>query len=69
VADVLSKHAPGQRIPIRFVRRSGGEPVTATVMLEEDPRVEIVTAESAGAPVTPEQKALRATWLASKARR
>lgn len=69
VADEVAKHAPGQAIPIRFVRRSGGDPVTATLTLEEDPRVEIVTAESAGAPVTPEQRALRAAWLASRSQR
>jgi len=68
VTDVLAKHAPGASIPLRFVRRSGGEPVTATVTLEEDPRVEIVTAESTGAAVTPEQRQLRTAWLASKTR-
>ncbi len=68
VTDVLAKQAPGARIALRFVRRSGGDPVTATVVLEEDPRVEIVTAESTGAAVTPEQKQLRTAWLASKTR-
>ncbi|MEZ5293728.1 MAG: PDZ domain-containing protein [Vicinamibacterales bacterium] len=69
VSEVLSKHAPGQAIPIRFVRWSGGDPVTASVTLEEDPRIEIVTAESTGAAVTPEQKSMRTAWLASKVRR
>jgi hypothetical protein len=39
------------------------------VTLDEDPRVEIVTAESAGVAVTAEQQALRAAWLAPRARR
>jgi predicted metalloprotease with PDZ domain len=69
VADVLAKHAPGASLPIRFVRRSGGDPVTATVTLDDDPRVEIVTAESTGAAVPPEQKQMRAAWIASRARR
>lgn len=69
VQDVIAKQAPGTSLPIRFVRRSGGAPISATVPLEEDPRVEIVTAESTGAAVTAEQKALRAAWLASRARR
>ncbi|MGE0816728.1 MAG: M61 family metallopeptidase [Vicinamibacterales bacterium] len=68
-SDVVAKHAPGQTIPVRFVRRSGGGPVTASITLEEDPRVEIVTAESTGAAVTPGQKAMRTAWLASKAGR
>ncbi len=68
VADVVAKHAPGASIALRFVRRSGGDPVTTTVTLEEDPRVEIVTAESTGATVTPDQKQRRTAWLASKTR-
>jgi predicted metalloprotease with PDZ domain len=69
VTDLLAKHAPGAALPIRFVRRSGGDPVTATVTLDEDPRVEIVTAESTGAAVSPEQKQMRAAWIGSRARR
>ena len=41
--------------------------MNASVVLEEDPRVEIVTAESTGAAVTPEQRQLRTSWLASRA--
>jgi predicted metalloprotease with PDZ domain len=69
VTDVLAKHAPGASLPIRFVRRSGGDPVSATVRLDEDPRIEIVTAESTGASVTPDQRQMRTAWIASKARR
>jgi predicted metalloprotease with PDZ domain len=69
VTDVLAKHAVGAAIPIRFVRRSGGDAIAATVTLVEDPRVEIVTAESTGAAVTPEQKQMRAAWIGSRARR
>ena len=68
VTDVLAKRSPGTSIPLRFVRRSGGDPVTATVTLEEDPRIEIVTAESTRAAVAPEQKQRRTAWLASKTR-
>jgi predicted metalloprotease with PDZ domain len=67
VGDVLAKHSPGATVPLKFVRRSG-ETVTTTVTLEEDPRVEIVTAESTGASVTPEQRQLRSAWLSTKMR-
>ncbi|MEP7119010.1 MAG: PDZ domain-containing protein [Acidobacteriota bacterium] len=65
VQDVLAKQAPGAAVALKFVRRSGAA-VTATVMLDEDPRIEIVTAESTGAAVTPEQRTLRTGWLASR---
>jgi S1-C subfamily serine protease len=68
-ADLLGRRSPGGSVPITFVRRSGGPAVTASLPLEEDPRVEIVAAESTGATLTAEQQAARAAWLASKARR
>ncbi|MFN7979099.1 MAG: PDZ domain-containing protein [Vicinamibacterales bacterium] len=69
VNDVVAGIRPGTSVAIRFVRRSGGDPVTSTVTLDEDPRVEIVTGESAGVAVTAEQKARRDAWLAPRARR
>lgn len=68
VTDIVAKQAPGAQVPVRFVRRSGGEPVTATLTLAEDPRVEIVPAEATGAAVSPEQMQLRRAWLAAKSR-
>ena len=65
VQEVLQRHAPGARLELRLVRRSG-EAVRTAVNLEEDPRVEIVTAESTGASVTPEQRQARQAWLASR---
>lgn len=67
VQAVVNRHAPGAKLAMRIVRRSG-ETVTTAVILDEDPRVEIVTAESTGAVVAPEQRQLRTAWLASKAR-
>lgn len=69
VTDELAKHAPGGTLPIKFVRRSGGEAITAQLPLEEDPRVEIVPIESTGGSLTADQKAARTAWLASRARR
>jgi predicted metalloprotease with PDZ domain len=69
VNDAVAAIKPGTSVAIRFERRSGGAPVTSTVTLDEDPRVEIVTGESAGVAVTAEQMARRTAWLASRARR
>ena len=67
VQEVLQRHAPGARLELRLVRRSG-EAVRTAVNLEEDPRVEIVTAESTGASLSPEQRQARLAWLASRAK-
>jgi predicted metalloprotease with PDZ domain len=67
VQGVLQKHTPGTRLDLRFVRRSG-ELVTTGVVTEEDPRVEIVPAESTGAALSPEQRQARRAWLASRAK-
>ncbi|MGH9387268.1 MAG: PDZ domain-containing protein [Vicinamibacterales bacterium] len=66
--QVLARHAAGDTILIRYVRRSG-EMVNATVKLEEDPRIEIVPIERTGGALTPEQKRFRDEWLKSPARR
>ncbi|HUU32867.1 MAG TPA: PDZ domain-containing protein, partial [Vicinamibacterales bacterium] len=65
VQAVLAQHAPGAKLALKFVRRSG-ETVNGSVVLEEDPRIEIVPAESAGKTVTAEQRRLRTGWLASR---
>jgi predicted metalloprotease with PDZ domain len=62
---VLGRHTPGDRIPIRFVRRTG-EAVTGTVVLAADPRIEIVPVEQIGPGLTPEQKRFRDQWLDSQ---
>jgi predicted metalloprotease with PDZ domain len=68
VEGVLAKHAPGAKLALKFVRRSG-ETVNGAVVLEEDPRIEIVPAESAGQAVTPAERSLRTGWLASRRRK
>jgi predicted metalloprotease with PDZ domain len=62
---VLAKHTPGDRVPLRFVRRSG-ETVNTTLALEEDPQFELVAVEQAGGTLRPEQKQFRDAWLSSK---
>jgi predicted metalloprotease with PDZ domain len=58
----LGKRKPGDAVPIRFVRRSG-ETVEATVVLEEDPRVDVIPVEQAGGTLSEAQKRFRAEWL------
>lgn len=65
---VLRRHKPGDQVPLRFVRR-GGETVTATLALEEDPRIEIVPIEQAGGVLTEPQRAFREAWLGGAGRR
>jgi predicted metalloprotease with PDZ domain len=64
--EVLKKRTPGDQVPLRFVRR-GGETVTTTLTLEEDPRLEIVPVEQLpGGVLKPEQKRFRESWLSSR---
>ena len=63
--EALSTHKPGQRVPLRFVRRSG-EAVDTTIELIEDPRVEVVPIESTGAQLSADQSRFRDSWLGSR---
>ena len=56
---------PGDRLTITYKRR-GGATGTATILLTEDPSLEVVTVEATGGALTPEQKAFREAWLGSK---
>ena len=58
----LKKVKPGDRVTVSYLRR--GQPVIADVVVDEDPRIDIVTVESAGGTLTPAQRAFRANWLA-----
>ena len=65
LTQLLGKHKPGDRIAIRFVRRSG-EPVNAALVLDEDPRVEILPIEQSGGTLSEEQRRFRDDWFATK---
>jgi len=54
--------------PLTFVVEQRGETRTARVVPQEDARLELVTYESAGMPVTDAMRRLRNEWLSSKAR-
>jgi predicted metalloprotease with PDZ domain len=59
---LLEKYKPGDRVPIRFVRR-GGETLNGILVLEEDTRFEIVPVEKAGGTLTDDQRRFREQWL------
>jgi predicted metalloprotease with PDZ domain len=64
IAAVLQRHKPGDTVPVVFVDRTGVTK-TASVTLAEDPHVEVVPAESAGA-LSPAQRTFRDGWLGAK---
>ena len=66
--EALGRHKPGDRVPLRFVRRSG-ETVNATLVLEEDPRIEIVPIEKLGGMLNDDQQRFRSAWLNSLQKR
>jgi predicted metalloprotease with PDZ domain len=59
---VVRRHRPGDTVSVEFVDRTGTSR-TARIVLEEDPRTEIVPIESAGGTPTAPQKAFRQAWL------
>ena len=60
LATVLQRHKPGDRISIVFKDRTG-VPKTTTVVLGEDPHIEVVAVEPTAA-----QRAFRDRWLSSR---
>lgn len=59
--QALAAHKPGDRIAVVHVQRAMKK--TATVTLEADPTLELVTYEAAGMPVTDAMKQFREDWL------
>jgi predicted metalloprotease with PDZ domain len=66
VDDVISDRKPGDELSVVYERR--GQRVTGTLRLVQDPRLEIVTAESTGRSLTAAQRRFRDMWLSSRAR-
>lgn len=62
VNNAIRRRKPGDVAMIEFADRSGATG-TARVVLEEDPRQELVPVEMAGRQLSPEQKAFREAWL------
>ena len=64
--DVLSRHQPGDTVSVSF--GSQGKVATASLRLGSNPRIEVITFEEAGRPVTPAIRVFRAGGLGSKVR-
>jgi predicted metalloprotease with PDZ domain len=62
---VLKAHKPGDSLRVSFRRRNGATG-TATIVLAENPSMELIAIERAGGTLTPEQKRFRDSWLGSK---
>ncbi|MEO8257654.1 MAG: PDZ domain-containing protein [Acidobacteriota bacterium] len=62
LANVLARHKPGDRVAVAYVDRTGLEK-TATVVLAEDPHLEVVPNESEGIALSPAQRRFRDRWL------
>ncbi len=58
---VKTAHKPGDQIEVQYQSRGTGH--SATITMVEDPRLEVVTYEEAGMPVTDEMKKFRDGWL------
>jgi predicted metalloprotease with PDZ domain len=65
INTVLSRHRPGERVPIVYVDRQGASK-TAIVGLVEDPHVEVVAVEAARGTLTAAQRTFRDRWLKSR---
>lgn len=63
---LLAEYRPGDVVEIQFEQR--GERITSGLTFREDPRLEVVTYESAGLAVTDEIRAFRDEWLGARAR-
>lgn len=59
--EAMQAHAPGDEVEVRFVQR--GMERMARMRFVNDPSVEIVRAETAGATLTDTQRAFRLAWL------
>lgn len=64
LAAVLAAHKPGDSVPL--VYESRGQVITTTLTLAANPRIEVVTFEAAGEPVTDAVRAFRAAWFAPR---
>ena len=59
--QLLAARKPGDTVPVAFRRRN--TPVTGTLRIIEDPRVQAVLAEQTGQAVTAAQRTFREAWL------
>ena len=63
---IVGTKRPGDTVAVESLHR--GRPVRSTFTLAQDPHIELVTVESTGATLTPEQRLFREAWLGSQQR-
>lgn len=61
---IIADKKPGDKVSVMFNSRNGTH--TASLVVEENPVLEIVTFEKAGLTLSADQKAFRDSWLSSK---
>ena len=66
LSEVVSGKKPGDRFTVTYKNRAGEHETSITV--EENPAMEVVSAETAGKTLTKEQADFRSKWLSSKAK-
>jgi predicted metalloprotease with PDZ domain len=66
VTAIIEAAKPGDRLEAAYLRH--GQPRTATIALRGHPTRTLVTRESAGETPTPDELAMRAAWLGSRAK-
>ncbi|MDB5016799.1 MAG: glycyl aminopeptidase [Mucilaginibacter sp.] len=62
--DIVAAKNIGDKVTVSYKNRTGAH--EATVTLEENPTLEVVTYEKAGKELTKDQQAFRTNWLSSK---
>jgi predicted metalloprotease with PDZ domain len=67
VSMALGRHRPGERVAVVFIDRTGASK-TGSVVLGEDPHVDVSAVESLGGSLTPAERAFRDRWLNSQAK-
>jgi predicted metalloprotease with PDZ domain len=58
---------PGNTLPITYLHRGRGQPLTATIRTVANPTLEVVPAEQAGRTLSDAQRRFRDGWLSSRA--
>jgi predicted metalloprotease with PDZ domain len=62
--DLVQRRKPGDRVRLSIRRR--GTVRELTVIVEEDPRFEVVPVEATGRQPSPDERAFRVAWLGSR---
>jgi predicted metalloprotease with PDZ domain len=65
VMAVIQRHKPGDRVDVSFADRDD-RPRQATVVVAEDPHLDVVPIEAAGGALSPAQQSFRDAWLQPK---